>query len=622
MERIPGVATIAALFAASATAAAEPAGPTAAETALVEEVLGRLAAIAPPEDDVSWPPELEITASDDPNAFAWVEEDEDGERVAYVEVTTGLLRRIVEGKPDRLALLLGHEIGHHFLKHQRPRPERDATSFRKVTFKRDQELAADAFGMAWALRAGYSYREALGAAKRFHELADYAPVFGLAIDHPSWTERMAALDAPQAALWRSMGAFESGVYFLATEQYRLAERAYRQVTREFPGAAEAWANLGYALLMQYLDGLDPEDLRRMGLGHVLVGAFYRRAESLESQVRGGGEDLWNEAVDALRKARRLRPELALPWASLGVAFLARPSGPDPAEGARHLEAAAARAPRDASLDPLSRLAVRVNLAVAMAAGGRRADARSELDRVEAELRALTPGEEPDEPTLAAVRYNRGLALADTSTDDGRRSARTELEGYLAVGDPDSAFWPLAYERYRDLCSAAGVTPRTQASFRPAAVLSHRPVSSIELGPGRAVTLGEPLQGVRDRLGPGQEVPAVRGTNLVRVIYRDLGLEILANERVLAVSAVGRRAPPLPLRRVGLGAGEDRLQVGMTRADLKRLLGEAPASGALVDPEKEYHFYPGIGIAVRLAGERVSELVVVKTPRVRKASPSP
>ena len=313
---------------------------------------------------------------------------------------------------------------------------------------------------------------------------------------------------------------------------------------------------------------------------------------------------------------------ALPAASVGVAFLVRPTGPDPAEAARLLQTAASLAPKDASLDPLSRLAVRVNLAVAMGSGGRGPEARRELDRVEAELRALTPGGEPDELTLSAVRYNRGLAIADTATDEGRRTARGELEQYLAAADPDSSFWPLAYERYRDLCAAAGVAPRARASFRPAGAPSHRPVSSVELEGGRSVTLGEPLHVVRERLGQAQGVPAVRGTNLVRVIYRDLGLEILANERVLAISAVGRRAPVLRLRRFGLGATDDLLQVGMTVADLGRVLGEAGSRGALVDPDREYRFYPGTGVAVRLEQGKVAEVAVVRVPRVRKANPVP
>src|SRR5262249_16763497 len=151
--------------------------------------------------------------------------------------------------------------------------------------------------------------------------------------------RLVLLDREQATIWKAMSAFHDGVYFLVSEQYISAERCYRGVTKEFPGCYEAWANLGYALLMQYCDALEEDDLRPFNLGQLLVGGFYRRRESLP--IRGVDEELWWDAVGALREALRLKPDLVLARANLGVAYLVRPAGKDVRTATQFLKEAAA-----------------------------------------------------------------------------------------------------------------------------------------------------------------------------------------------------------------------------------------------------------------------------------------
>src|SRR5690606_10064725 len=155
-----------------------------------------------------------------------------------------------------------------------------------------------------------------------------------------------------------------------------AARAFRQVTNEFPSAYEAWANLGFALLMRYADGLDTEDLRRFDIGQLVIPGFYRRPETLEAQVRGIDSQLWWDAVGALREAIRLRPDLTLAIAHLGIAHLIHPSGTrDVGNATRYLREAAALASKDPTISPLDRIAIEINAGVAELAAGGAAAAR-------------------------------------------------------------------------------------------------------------------------------------------------------------------------------------------------------------------------------------------------------
>jgi hypothetical protein len=249
------------LLAWSAMTAAARAEVTQADRDLVDQVKRRLLAVTEPVAGIAWPPTFPKPRDDDEiQAFAY-DASKDNQVRPEIVVYTGLLHRVVQGNADRLAFILGHELGHVILKHiQQSTPGK--TDVVKLVFTREQEIAADAKGMELTLAAGYSKKGALGAIRRFIDLdLDYSSFEGLGKDHPSWKDRIALLDKEQAPLWHAMAAFHDGIYFLVTEQYGSAERCFRAVTREFPACHEAWANLGYALLMRYCDGLEVDDLR-------------------------------------------------------------------------------------------------------------------------------------------------------------------------------------------------------------------------------------------------------------------------------------------------------------------------------------------------------------------------
>jgi hypothetical protein len=565
--------------------------------------------------------------SDDVNAFATSRRDGTGPEakiVPVVIVLRGFLKQAVrddddpEGDEDRLALAVGHELSHLSLGHvSKPKP--GSTELLRTAFGRQKEMDADRGGAALVLRAGYSVRRGSTAFTRMRRMGlNYSSFEGLSVDHPSWDDRLAILDKEQAQLWKAMAAFENGIFFLGFEQYGSAETCFAAVTREFPKCPEAWANLGAARLMRYCDGLTADDLRGRAIGQPAVAAFYHRPASLEATIRGTDERLWGEAVEALRKALALDPSASLPRANLGLAYLLDPSGPRANEAADLFRKAAGSAAKDSALSPLARLAVGINAAVAERAAGRPAEAIKRLDEIEAQARERReglPGIPATASVLLAYRYNRAFLLADSAEEEKKKAAEKMLKMYLTLVEPSSAWWPLAYERYQSLCTDLKHKAEPKEVFAgPAREPEYRLSTGVRLGPG-LVSLGEPVGDVVKRIGEGDEVPVVRGTDLVRRKYPALGAQLLTSDRVLAIFLAGPSTPPLPLQRQGIGSGEASLRVGMSKADLEMVLaGKEFVNLAIDRPGEPYRYYPDPGVGARLAGDKVVELVVTQMPR--------
>lgn len=233
-------------------------------------------------------------------------------------VTPDMLHLVIKDNVDLLAFVIGHELAHHVMGHvEGVHKQKVSNGMLLGSGLRHDETEADSVGARLAVAAGYSWQRILrGVVDMISSSGEYPGFVALRTDHPSWSDRGAFVNGirgeqGQVALWQSMAAFRNGNYFLMVEQYDVAARSFKSVTKEFPDAAEAWANLGYALLMQYCDKLEPEDLRRYNIRQPVAGAFYKRPVSLEAKVRGVDQELWTDAGAALREAVRLRPSLSL-----------------------------------------------------------------------------------------------------------------------------------------------------------------------------------------------------------------------------------------------------------------------------------------------------------------------
>lgn len=417
-----------------------------------------------------------------------------------------------------------------------------------------------------------------------------------------------------------MSAFDNGAVFLLVEQYAAAERCFREVTKEFPGCYEAWANLGYALLMQYCDVLEPEDLRNYGVGQIMVGGFYRRPQSLEEQVRGIDEKLWWEATGALREALRLKPDLTLAKANLGVAYLVHPAGKNVGlgEATRCLQEAVPAADSDKTLDPIARAAVLINAGVADLARGDSVDCAIKLKKAAEEAGSRFAGRRRELHNNFRVSnvldYNRALLLLRSAEKQKRLEAVRLLERYLQSTSQACVWWTLAYDLYEQLCKDLQISYKFRQELRDTSKITFRPLTSVELS-SDTITLAEPLSEAKQRLGESLSVPVVAHTNLVRLRYPRYGIDLLGSDRVLAICLSGVESPAITLRISGQGAAtKGSVRVGITKQQLEQVLGEEDYDfRQLVNPDIYYRFYRDLGLAVRIRQDKVEELIVVQIP---------
>jgi hypothetical protein len=586
------------------------------------QLLAAPAAAHPGQKYTSWPPNVGIIST-----------QRDGERAAeqmrlnafaaapdchpIVRISQGLVSDVVKGDPDVLALILGHELGHLVLGHPLCTSSKDTTSVVEMAVTREQEYAADAKGYELALAAGYSVRRGLKGMQRLDEVSHYSSFEGLGADHPSWTDRLARLDKEQAPLWRTMSAFYDGVSFLATENYELAANCFRSVIREFPQAADVRGNLGYTLLMQYIDQLRNDDLRALGIGQIATGSFYAESLHLKSKVRGVDTALWTEAVQTLKAAEQADPTLALVKANLGLAYLVQPAGSDPKQALTYLVAAGTmlggdKGLQNASGDTAAR-AVANNTAVAYLAAGNRSGADALLHSLwEHQRHNIT--DEQSLLQITALYFNVGTMLASSDDPAQRRVAADVLLKYLRVESADSMWWKLAYEKYAKVCPGASDSCVAEPQLKAGNHTFVREVAAVDLGGGKSLRLGESFRDAKTRIGQGQPVASVAGTGPLRTHYPQYALDVVASDVIIAIILNAKGAPELQLREVGTSSAKTSIRYGMTTDELEKVLADQPYRyEGLLDSWVPYRFYPGIGIAVRVGPQKtVDELVLVRS----------
>jgi tetratricopeptide (TPR) repeat protein len=348
---------------------------------------------------------------------------------------------------------------------------------------------------------------------------------------------------------------------------------------------------------------------------VLCGGFYRRAGTIDG-TRGINEKLWFKAVAALNEALRLKPDLSLARANLGVAYLLHPEGTNSEKAEEYLQTAAEAVLEDRTLDPLSRATTLVNFAVAQLARGSNKDAMKFLARA-AEVSKELKGAETT-ALAGALRYNTALALADSAKSEEKAQALTLMEQYLDGDDSrNSYWWPVGYERYKELCKALGREPKGREAFASRREPVLRMQATVTLKGGLTVSLAEDIEPVLKRLGK-HTVAELADAALKRYRFEEHGIEVLASDRVIAIVLSLPTSPALKVRPRGIPGKEVEIRVGMTG---KELLEKMPGAmdfvfRELTFPREEYYYYRHLGLAVnfdRFPGGKITELILVQIP---------
>jgi predicted Zn-dependent protease len=636
---VVGLSTLAALFLTGAGLrgddkedAKKDEAVSAADQKLFTKVMDRLLhsdlAIKEYPKQFAFPPRAFVKphSADEVNAYASASPfwgavlGEEGEKSRpVVMVTQGMLKEIVKGDENSLAVIMGHELAHLSKGHVMGRKGETPLTF--LAFGREQEIEADFSGLRYAMAAGYPYRVGVAKALKAMQASTRATSFeGLQSTHPTWEERLALLDREQAKLWTCMSAFQNGYFFLLLEQYPAAQQCFRAVVAEFPDCHEAWANLGYTLLMQYCDALDTDDLRQLDVGQTVVGGFYRRPASLQAKVRGADEKKWREAVKALHKALELKKDLALPRLNLGVAYLFHPEGKNVKQAAHWFDQAEKHVPKDpaAGENFASWIALQVNGGVVDLARGNTKAAAGRFAQAAEFARALD-----NLPMMRSVQdallYNQALLHARSTDKDEQREGCKLFEQYLAHAPAESAWWPLAYEKYAKLAGQLGEAAKPASDLAgKSGSAPLRLVTSIQVG-AEPVTLSDRMEQAVAKLDKkkGVAIPLYPGSRLVRWRFTEQGIDLLGGDRIAAIFLTSPAAPPVAVQASGSATRRKELRVGMTDSDAREVLRgqRVEPKSYVADGEVLYRSYPELGLALRYEDQRIKEIAIAQVPRI-------
>ncbi|MES1227267.1 MAG: hypothetical protein ABUL72_01270, partial [Armatimonadota bacterium] len=335
-------------------------------------------------------------------------------------------------------------------------------------------------------------------------------------------------------------------------------------------------------------------------------------------VRGVNEELWFEAVGALREALRLKPDLLLAKANLAVASLVRPAGKDVGRAAElfdEVTSALKKGEIDSGVDPVTRAALLINAGVSEMAGGRSAEGERLFSEAEALLKA--PGSPENSvvsasPLLQAVRFNRAIVQSTSGEAEQERAASMAFERYLASSNRAGAWWALAYERYAKLCQKLMLKPRSAEELAKRSPVAYRLVTHVMLAGGQTVALTDPVDETARRLGEGVALPVLPRSTLRRLHYADPGIDLVVTDRqIIAICLCTPETEPIELKGTALGSETRNLRVGMSKQDLEAIVGEDGYDfRELVAEGINYRFYRNLGLAVRIEKGTIRELVVV------------
>jgi len=346
------------------------------------------------------------------------------------------------------------------------------------------------------------------------------------------------------------------------------------------------------------------------------------AHGLCPTTRGSDEKLWRDAVRAFETALKRDDKLILAHANLGLAHLVHANderAENLAKALEHFQKASEFKGR--GLEGLDLSAVLINHGVALQAAGQSSIAENLYAEAANALQMAR-----DSQALARVRlqhdaalcFNQSVIAAARGQIDDTKSAAELLERYLTEANVDSLWYPLALKRYEAI--AGNLTLKASDFAKRKSEVALRPISNVVVPALPAsITLSESTNDTLKHLGQetATGTPLAKFLKIRRYTSVAPGIDLLADDSVLAIFLVNDQAPPVIVQGQGVGAVRSEVRVGMPAAEFFNLLDRKSAEVRSIDRRPaEYLFFPDIGLSVRVENGQIAELVVAQMPRAK------
>ncbi|NLE95969.1 MAG: M48 family metalloprotease [Dehalococcoidia bacterium] len=532
---------------------------------------------------------------------------------AIVLIGKGIAKDWAQLDPTRIAIVIGHELGHIVLGHVFGSEAvlEEGPELLSAMLYRDNEFDADAAGVRYAAAAGYNDApDALASMwERVLKItgdpdAQLEPL-SILDDHPPVRLRIeeAQRDPQRKAFWRATNVFREGVAFLKIGAWDAAESCFLEARRLYPDAGEVLSNLAHTKMMRYYCDMSGEDRSKVG-GAVSCLTYVRDW----MPPRGGGaRELLEEAIALYRRALELAPGLIPARANLAAAFIM-----DPDASPAQLDDAIALLDsvlQEANPDPFLFADAVSNKALALARKFP-SEAASHVAKAQQAL-AQRLGDEND--ALLWANLNAGLKLAGSEATDDRASAYQMLSFYVTRADEYTPWVKVAQQRLErlrtttpSLANAAVPEPRHAGWWAP---YSLRTQNSEVLRLGMKWENGaETLFTDTQRIAPDDEATSLR-------VYEAEGLRIHTLRDYVRVVVVTQSAGhALELKRKGSREsteGDLTLRIGDNIAQKIPTWAQVDTMPIWIDGD-QYLYNASIGLAVRTAGGSIEAMAIFGT----------
>lgn len=365
--------------------------------------------------------------------------------------------------PDALAFSIAHEFAHIKLHHFQ-NSIKVKNDLEQNYFQKEDEFQADEKGIQIALAAGYSFKKVLSGLKQFADAQiNPSELESISNEHPTWFERMQKLDKNKSNFWQAMQSFENGKMFLEIGQYKLASSCFSNVIREFPESYEAWANKGYADLLEYCDNLSANDIARFNIGYISTGNYFREIESNDWQMRGINSDLWLEAYSALKTSIEINDNQPITLSNFGLAYLVNPyNGPDYVNANKYFDKAVKIIEsQDITSSPIF-CDIYINASVSQTVAGATDKSLDYLSKSKEIFKNFT--EDQSYQDKEEILFNEAFALMQSNLSDNKIKALKKFEEFISSASKSSIWRKIATQHYLNLTKSSQMMPKTLSNL--------------------------------------------------------------------------------------------------------------------------------------------------------------
>ncbi|HIP31694.1 MAG TPA: hypothetical protein EYG86_02930 [Crocinitomicaceae bacterium] len=238
--------------------------------------------------------------------IAYMMKDRDGKpMIGFESKAFEVCEKFGNRRDDAIALLLGHEISHHIMRHHWGKEFRSAYSIGELEKEIKDldkgnalkfETQADENGGILCFMAGYDTgglaEELLKELYKAYNIQD-SPKY------PSLAERIKIAKTQDSLVQTYIKVFETANYALMIQEYDIAIRCFDWVTTKFQ-SREIYNNYGVALFLKGIEESDPDDIKYI----------YPIELDLESKInarglKGMGDDvkaLFEKSIEMFEKA--------------------------------------------------------------------------------------------------------------------------------------------------------------------------------------------------------------------------------------------------------------------------------------------------------------------------------